>query len=37
LIDGVVTEVAALFPGEYTHKGGDEAFEGSRNPRLAAK
>lgn len=27
-IDKVMTEVAALFPGEYIHMGGDEAYHG---------
>jgi len=27
-VDKVFTEVAALFPGEYIHMGGDEAFHG---------
>ena len=27
-LDQIFTEVAALFPGEYIHMGGDECYQG---------
>lgn len=38
-IDDVLTEVMALFPGEYIHIGGDEAVKGQwkASPRIQAK